>query len=149
MKNVLKKVKTTFKPAAVILLLLTLINMNAGIKSDKVDLTKDKELRNEVFNQILSNSELFNEFMIDLMNNRQSMNWMMQNGNMMSAIFDEDNLQYIMHHDTYMSNHMFNHMMMAAQNDSTLRKEWNDMMNNRNRMGGMGMENMPGGNQKE
>jgi hypothetical protein len=142
--NVMKYFKkSTFilQTGIMVILFLTLISLDAGVGGDKTDLASDKELRQNVFNQILTNRELFYEFMNNMMRNRQSMNWMMENGSMMQMMFNENNLQYIMHQNMNMSSYMFSHMMGAAQNDSTLRMQWNDMMNNHGHMDMMNMHN--------
>ncbi len=133
-----------FRTTFILFLILTLGSISAGVGKDNIDLTKDNELRNEVFQQIISNKDLLYKFMNSMMNNQQSMYWMMENGGMMQQMFNQNNLQYIMSHNMNMSNYMFNHMMLAAQNDSTIRMQWNNMMNGnyRNGNGNMGMGNM-------
>ncbi len=133
-----------FRTTFILFLILTLGSISAGVGKDNIDLTKDNELRNEVFQQIISNKDLLYKFMNSMMNNQQSMYWMMENGGMMQQMFNQNNLHYIMSHNMNMSNYMFNHMMLAAQNDSTIRMQWNNMMNGnyRNGNGNMGMGNM-------
>ena len=135
-----RKIKfKSFNPLLIIPVFIAVVILSTGFIYDKINLKEDKALREEVYRQILSNKELMNEFMDRMMNNQQSMYWMMENGPMMHMMFNSDNLQYIMHHNMDMSNHMYNHMMMAAQNDSTIRMQWNNMMNNhQGYMGGMG-----------
>ena len=137
----IKKIKYKYlNPILIILIIISVVIISAGFMYDKINLKEDKALREEVYQQILSDKALMNEFMDRMMNNQQSMYWMMENGPMMHRMFDSDNLQYIMHHNMDMSDHMYNHMMMAAENDSTIRMQWNNMMMNyhQGHMGGMG-----------
>lgn len=99
-------------------------------KTDSKDLTKNPELKNDVYNQILNNKELFTEFMNDMMQNSRSMEWMMDNGGMMNYMFSGDHLGYMMRHNSGMNQMMMQNMMHTIASDSTYCHQWNNMMEN-------------------
>jgi hypothetical protein len=94
------------------------------------DLTKNEQLKKNVFHQITNNRELFIEFMNNMMENPQSMNWMMTDGTMMQYMFSGDHLGYMMHNNPGINQLMMRNMMNTIYSDSTYANQWNQMMNN-------------------
>ena len=125
-----------------IIALTTIITLSfAGCSNtSKIDLANNQAQRQEVFNQITQNQDLFNDFMNQMMENPQNMHWMMQNEAMVQHMFQQNNLQYMMQHNSEMNTYMMQNMMNMISSDSTYYHQWNQMMMNHSGMGGgMGM----------
>ena len=99
-------------------------NMNEG----QINLSANEQLKEEVFEQILNDRELTNEFMNEMMNHPTSMHWMMENGQFMNSMFSKDNLDYIMQHNEGMDQHMMQNMGNVIIRDSSIRRQWDNMM---------------------
>ena len=112
------------------LVTFTLFVNGQGAK-DTSDLSKNTELKNDVFKQIINNKNLFNEFMNTMMQNSQSMKWMMDNQGMMQHMFSNKNLGYMMQNQN-MSHMMMQNMMNTIQSDPSYNNQWNQMMNQKN-----------------
>ena len=111
---------------------------NTGTNTS-TDLTKNTQLKKDVFNQIINNRELLVEFMNDMMENPQSMNWMMNDGTMMQYMFSGDHLGYMMHNNPGINQMMMRNMMNTIYSDSTYSNQWNQMMNHQYGMHHHGM----------
>jgi len=127
----------SIKSGIVVLLSVVLVLAIAGFvtdtgKNSSNDLTKNTELKSDVYNQILNNKELFNEFMNDMMQKPETMDWMMDNGGMMHYMFSGDHLNYMMHHNAGMNQMMMQGMMNTITSDSAYYHQWNNMMENHN-----------------
>jgi hypothetical protein len=132
------KTKSVIFKIAPFILVITLL-LFTGYVTDpgagaSTDLTKNSELKTSVFNQIISNRELFTEFMNNMMQNPQSMQWMMNDQGMVQYMFSGNHLGYMMHHNQGMSRLMMQNMMNTIQADSTYCYQWNQMMNESNGM---------------
>jgi len=128
MKTKLFSFKIAFIVTAMTLLSFTSYVNGQEIK-ESTDLTKNTELKNDVFNQIIYNKTLFNEFISDMMQNSQSMNWMLDNRGMMQYVFSDKNLGYLMYNQG-MGNTVMRNMMNTIQSDSSFYNQWNQMMGN-------------------
>lgn len=99
-----------------------------------IDLSNNQQQKEEAFQQIINNEKLFIEFMNQTMDNTRSMHWMMENRQFMNNMFKDENLDYIMEHNTGVDNHMMNNMMNRINRDTTTARRWNNMMSGRNPM---------------
>ena len=115
-----------------------LLPMSCTIKNSReVDLKKDEELREVIFNQIINDQELFNEFMIASMENQNTMHWMMDNQTFMHSMFSGRNFNYMMTHPSGMGNYMMREFYDNIRNDSVLSSHWQNMMQDYNMHPGM------------
>jgi PBP1b-binding outer membrane lipoprotein LpoB len=94
----------------------------------KIDLLNNEQQKEEAFNQILNNQEVLNDFMDEMMAQPTSMNWMMESGQFMNHMFNQENLDYMRQHNPEIDNHMMNHMMNRINSDTSASRKWNDMM---------------------
>lgn len=129
MKTKSLKSKIVFFLSVIIVISITGFVANTD-KNKSIDPTKNTELKKDVFNQIINNSELFTEFMNDIMQSSQSMQWMMNNEGMVKYMFSGDHLGYMMHHNPGMNQMMMRNMMNTIQADSTYTYKGNKMMMN-------------------
>jgi hypothetical protein len=119
------------------LTIVTMIFFVAGcnnVNKQQIDLKANEEQREEAFNQILNNQELLNEFMNEMMSQPTSMHWMMENENFVNHMFNQDNLNYMREHNSELDNHMMNNMMYMMERDTSIAREWNNRMHERNPM---------------
>ena len=112
---------------------------NTQDSSKDIDLTKDTQLKEQAFNQILNNRELFNDFMNQMMQNHQSMQWMMGQNQMMQYMYNPENMQYMMQQNPGMSQHMMQGWMNTMQQDTSLYSQMYEMMQQHPMGAGMGM----------
>ena len=68
-----------------------------------LDLKGNEDQKEAAFRQILNDEELFNEFMNTMMQETRAMQWMMEDGDFVHHMFNDENLDYMMQH-----NHRFN-----------------------------------------
>lgn len=132
-KNVLTKLNRYY-----VLVLTAILPLGCTIQDTKeVDLNKDKDLREIVYNQIINNQELFNEFMLDAMENQNAMHWMMDNETFMHDMFSSENFDYMMKHRSGMANYMMEEFYDNISNDSLLLSHWQNMVENSDMHHGM------------
>jgi len=62
------------------------------------------------------------------MENNNSMNWMMENGQFMNHMFNPENLDYVRQHNSGMDNQMMDNMMNMIVRDTSLARKWNNRM---------------------
>jgi len=134
-----EKMKHTIKLTAIVLMAFITLTFSGCSNASKIDLANNQAQKQEVFNQISQNQTLFNDFMLQMMENPQNMHWMMQNEAMMQHMFQQNNLQYMMQHNSEMNTYMMQNMMNMIGSDSTYYHQWNQMMNHSGMRGGMGM----------
>ena len=97
---------------------------NEGAAS--IDLTVNDTQKEAAISQILSNQELFNEFMSTMMQDTQAMHWMMEDGEFMQHMFSDENMDYMMQHNQRFNSETMRNMMQRYYNDSTMMQ---NMMN--------------------
>jgi hypothetical protein len=127
---IIKRKKSIFSLVVITLGIATMVMTGCFTpsKKDPVDLSKNKNLRENVYSQILNDTTLFNDFMNRMISNRQSMRWIMNNPAMMRYMFSNTNLQYMLQYQTGMYDYMIRNMMNIAAGDTTLTNQWNNMM---------------------
>lgn len=131
------KTKTVLTVLISGLVLLSIVSFTSCINSrgndnntnnTEIDLVNNEEQKEQAFNQIINNEELLNEFMIRMMDESQSLHWMMENQEFMNHMFMNDNLDYIMDHNEGMGNHIMQNMIDIFNRDSSMYEQWNNMM---------------------
>lgn len=101
---------------------------NTQDSAKDIDLTKDQQLKDQIFHQILNNRELFNDFMNQMMDNHQSMQWMMGYNQMIRYMYNPDHMQYMMQQNPNMREHMMQGWMNTLQQDTSLYSQMYQMM---------------------
>ncbi len=112
-----------------------LVSNCSDMNNSKIDLSANQQQKEAAFNQIINNQELLNDFMNKLMVQPNSMNWMMENGQFMNHMFNQDNLDHMRVHNPEIDDHMMNNMMYLFDRDTSIAREWNSRMHERNSMG--------------
>ncbi|HYW95100.1 MAG TPA: hypothetical protein VE870_05905 [Bacteroidales bacterium] len=107
--------------------------------SSNINLIQNQAQKEEAYNQILQNENLFNDFMQQMAGRPRSMEWMMQDPSVMNRMFTTENFSYMMNHNPELHQQMMTNMMYMFQNDSSYYQQWNSMMQNQHNMGGMMM----------
>ncbi len=106
--------------------ILTSCTSSSG--NGSVDLSKNENLQENIYHQILNDSTLFYNFMNTMIADPRAMTRMMNNPAMMQYMFSDNNLQYIMQHHAGMNGYMIHNMMNVAAGDSVLASQWNSMI---------------------
>ena len=107
--------------------------------NDDYDLTNNQQLKEQAFHQILNNHELFNDFMNEMMQNQQSMQWMMGQNQMMRYMYNPGHMQYMMQKNPDMRGHMTEGWMNLMQQDTSVYNQMYEMMQQHHMGSGMGM----------
>lgn len=136
---------------------LFLFSLLSCDSDNRIDLTEDPEERQEVYQQILNNEQLFTEFINEMRENDQSMQWMHSNRPMMRNIYGRRHMQQVMANhpeviDTMMmqgmmmqrdtsiyrrnpemQRRMIEHMTIMMEQDTSMYRQMQERMQNRNR----------------
>jgi len=128
------KKKMNFWTFSLALMMVILVSSCSDMNNAKINLSANEQQKEEAFNQILNNQELMNDFMNEMMTQPTSMNWMMENGQFMNHMFNQDNMDYMRQHNPEIDNHMMNNMMYMMDRDTSIAREWNNRMHERNPM---------------
>jgi hypothetical protein len=99
----------------------------SDVEVDKINLSNPVE-KEKVFDQIVNNDTIFNELLIRIKNEPESMHWMMENQMFMEDIFSEAHLEYIVAHNEGMDRYMMQHMSQLIEGNPSMREQWNGMM---------------------
>ncbi len=94
----------------------------------EINLSENENLLEDVYEQILNDRELFNDFMVKMMQNEQAVGWMIDHEQMMGTMFSEQNMMDLMHNHPNMVDLMMDNMMDIAREDSAVARHWGDMM---------------------
>lgn len=107
------------KVAMLFMLSLFLFSLFSCDSDDRIDLAEDPEERQEVYQQILNDEQLFTEFMDEMRENDQSMQWMRSNRPMIRNIYGRRHMQQVMaNHPEVVDTMLMQGMMM--QRDTTM-----------------------------
>lgn len=117
MKNLNRAVIASF---SVLLMTFIACNNSKGAQSQEVDLKKDDELKENVFEQILNDEELFTDFTSKMRENRQAMEWMRENRPMMQGFYSGNQMRDMMRRNPEMRPQMMQNMMEMMGNDSVM-----------------------------
>jgi len=94
-----------------------------------IDLAANDLQKEAAFSQILGDQELFNEFMNRMMQDAQSMHWMMEDGEFMQHMFSDESIDYMMQHNQRLNPETMRDMMQRHLSDSVMMHD-DDMMHN-------------------
>ncbi len=122
---------------------------------DRPDLKEDPEERQEVYQQILNDEQLFSEFIDEMRKNDQSMEWMQASRPMMRNMYGRRHMQQVManhpevidtmlmegmmmQRDTSMyrrnpemQRRMVEHMLIMMERDTSMYRQMQERMQNR------------------
>lgn len=113
-----------------ILTLAVLLAMTAGfsgcgdIKVKDLDLSENTEETDMVFDQIQNNREIFEAFLVRVMDNPDNMRWIMENGRFVRYMYLDDNMEYIIDHNENMDEFIVVNVGNMLERDSTFMQEW-------------------------
>lgn len=92
-----------------------------GCDNDKkVDLSEDPEQREEVYEQILNDKDMFNEFMNKMRENDQSMKWMANHKPMMRNMYGRNQVRHMMQNNPEAMDSIMVGMMLMVEQDTTM-----------------------------
>lgn len=86
----------------------------------KVDLSEDPEQREEVYEQILNDKDMFNEFMNKMRENDQSMTWMANHKPMMRNMYGRNQMRHMMRNNPEAMDSIMEGMMIMVKEDTTM-----------------------------
>lgn len=100
----------------------------SDIEVDEIDLANNPQEKDVVFDQILHNETLLNEFLIRIKNDPESLHWMLENQVFMEDIFSEKHMEYIVEHNEGMDRYMVQHMSAVLEDHPSMMEHWDQMM---------------------
>jgi len=109
-----------FKFSAFSFLLLLVFSTVSCDNNEQVNLSENQEVREDVYEQILNDEQLFAEFMNELRENRKSMEWMDNNRPMMNRFYGRERMNNMMRRNPQMRDSMMQGMMASMENDTTM-----------------------------
>ncbi len=101
-------------------LILILLFMNSCEQEKEVNLAEDEELRNDVYEQILSNEALFTEFMEEMRASDKPMEWMSRHKPMMRNMYGRNQMQRMMRNNPGTMDSLMQNMMVMMEQDSSM-----------------------------
>jgi hypothetical protein len=124
------KTRTTFNIflASIFLIVAGWFTACSNLEVDEIDLAANEREKDVAFDQILHNDTLFNELLIRIKNDPESLHWMLENQVFMEDIFSEKHLEYIVEHNEGMDRYMMQHMSAMLEDNPSLMEHWNQMM---------------------
>lgn len=92
------------------------------------DLKNNPQLKEEVFSQILTDRDLFSDFMHAMMQNQESMEWMMDQHQMMQHMYSADHMQKMTEKNPDMRKPMMQGWMKMMKQDTAVYNQMQHMM---------------------
>ena len=124
--------KTFFSVRIFILALVAgILFTQCETEPDDIDLENNPELREEVFEEILNNQEVYNEFVEKMRQNTTAMGWTMDNQEFTRDMFREENMKRIREHNPDADRQMMDNMVTRMEEDTAVAKEMNRRMQER------------------
>lgn len=130
----MKTIKSMKKWPFILILAGGIFTVGCGDMNQEIDLVNNEEQREEVFNQILTNRELSNEFLMEMRNSPDAMTWAMENSDFTHSMFGEENMNHMWDSNPGMDTMMINHMNNRMDRDTGFEREFNHRMEERNMM---------------
>jgi hypothetical protein len=87
---------------------------------DRIDLTEDPEERQEVYQQIINDDELLQEFLTEMRNSDKAMQMMAENRPMMRNMYGRNQMRRMMRNNPQVIDTMMQGMMMVIEQDTTM-----------------------------
>ncbi|MFO7933962.1 MAG: hypothetical protein R6U78_07765 [Bacteroidales bacterium] len=130
------KTRTTIRTMmlSVFLIMAGWFTACSDIEVDEIDLANNAQEKDVVFDQILHNETLLNEFLIRVKNDPESLHWMMENQVFMEDMFSEEHLEYIVEHNEGMDRYMVQHMSAVLEDHPSMMEHWDQMMGGQHMM---------------
>ncbi|GAB2775670.1 hypothetical protein [Salinimicrobium soli] len=100
--------------------LFLLLTLNSCDNDRDVNLATDQELREDVYDQILNDEELFTEFMEEMRESEKPMQWMAQHKPMMRNMFTRNQMRRTMRNDPDVIDSVMQGMMYVMEEDTTM-----------------------------
>lgn len=105
-------------PLILSLLLGTCLFM--ACEDERVELAENSEQREEAFDQILNDEDLFNDFMNKMRENDQSMQWMASHRPMMRNMYGRNQVHNMMRNNPEVMDSVMQGMMIMFEEDTTM-----------------------------
>ncbi|MFD2519203.1 hypothetical protein [Salinimicrobium flavum] len=103
-------------------LLLLMTGFVACDNDDGVNLTENPEAREDVYQQILNDEEMFTEFMTEMRESPKSMEWMRANRPMMRNMYGRQQMQSMMKTNPGMMDTVMQEMMMVEWDTTRMQR---------------------------
>lgn len=132
MKNLNKLMITGF--SGFLLMTCTACINSEAAQSQEVDLKKNEQLKERVFQQILNDEELFTEFTGKMRENRQAMEWMRENRPLMQRFYSGSDMRDMMRRHPEMRQPMMQNMIEMMDRDTARTKQDTLMRNMEDKM---------------
>ncbi|MEG9328274.1 hypothetical protein SAMN04488034_103282 [Salinimicrobium catena] len=113
----METLKTKLQLGILFLFSLLIIGCDAD---DRIDLTEDPEERQEVYQQIINDDELLQEFLTEMRNSDQAMEMMAANRPMMRNMYGRNQMRRMMMNNPQVVDTMMQGMMMVMEQDTTM-----------------------------
>ncbi|MGM1057441.1 MAG: hypothetical protein ACQEWG_16265 [Bacteroidota bacterium] len=117
MKNLGKVIITAF--SGLLLMISMACNNSKAASFQEIDLKRNEQLKERVFEQILSDEELFSDFTGKMRENSQAMQWMRENRPMMQNFYGGKQMQDMIRRNPEMRQNMMQNMMQLMERDTT------------------------------
>ena len=101
-------------------LMLFFFMLSSCDRETKVNLAEDEAVRNDVYEQILSDEDLFNEFMEEMRQSERPMTWMRQHKPMMRNMYGRNQVRQMMRNNPEMVDSLMQGMMTMMEQDTTM-----------------------------
>lgn len=101
-------------------LLLFLFLLNSCDREKEIDLSEDEAVRNDVYEQILSDEQLFNEFVEEMRESDRPMQWMSQHKPMMRNMYGRNQVRRMMRNNPEMMDSLMQGMFIMMEDDTTM-----------------------------
>ena len=115
--NIMKNLK---KSIPMILGFLIGTFMLLACEDERIELAENPEQREEAFQQILSNEELFNDFMNEVRGSDQSMEWMAGHRPMMQNMYGRNQMRHMMRNNPEVMDSIMDVMMVMVEKDTSM-----------------------------
>lgn len=123
MKSIILKMARVF-----ILLLLSGMFVYCDTEKDEIRLSENEELREDIYQQILTDKTYFDEFITRMRENEQSMEWMMENRPMMQRAYGNPQMKNMMRNFPDMRQRMMRDMMNMMHQDTAISNQMQRMI---------------------
>ena len=120
-----------FKNLLVPLTGIIILLLAAGCQPDSPDairLTEDEQSKEAVFRQILADEELLNEFLNELNQNEEAMEFMMSHGKFMRQVYSVEFTSKLVRQNPDMREVMIQNIIGMMQQDSSTYQDMNERM---------------------
>jgi hypothetical protein len=111
-----------------LLLLMAIFFAACTNRNNQVDLIRNDAQMEQAFQQILTNTELFEEFMNELGGNPEAINRMIRNRDFASSMFSRENMNYLWEHHPGMDTAVIDNVTTRMLTDTAFHNQFNRRM---------------------